>query len=64
MIGLLKRVLLKNRLEKYSRGTIQQYVDGGFATHQLDINEVEGIIRPLQQQETLKEPTGVKASES
>ena len=42
----------------YSRGTIQQYVDGGFATHQLDINEVEGIIRPLQQQETLKEPTG------
>ena len=48
----------------YSRGTIQQYMDGGFATHQLDINEVEGIIRPLQKQETLKKPIGVKSSES
>ena len=48
----------------YNRSTIQQYVDGGFATHQLDINEVEGIIRPLQREETLKKPTGVKSSES
>ena len=54
----------KHRDLDYGRSVIQQYIDGGFATHQLDINEAEKTTRQLVKEETLKNPRGVKPSES